>query len=257
MSLRDGSTKRAMRNLGQANDVDLALGGEGVTPEMLNQIVTSPYVARLIAGVLSGNNVPTIMTKDDWVGNELAELAILTEWGMPPVDHDRVAKSWEENYGFAQLYIPGGLTRELLFLQMTPASGTKCYDKDIIPNAEMIPTEEGIFICDLARIMTPTDKKQRPFNLDYAGHLAWAKEQGGFDLLSGEEFNYLLLRAIARLGFVPYMGGWSRCRNRFGSSKRLNAKFYAVSGFRFYTGSDAYSYWYYGTVARKFKPLAA
>ena len=258
MSPQDGSVLRAFGNAGQVNDIDLALGRVGINPNQSQLIITSPFIARRIAGVLTGSGVIVSMTKNDWIENELAELAGLTEWGMPEVDPDRVAKAWEEGYGLSQLYMPAGLGRELMFLKMMPASGTKCYDKDIIPSAEMLPTEEGVFTCDFNRMIAPTDKDHCPFNLDHAGHFVWCKEQGGSDLASGEEFTYCGLRAVRRIGFIPYMGGWCRCRNRHESGgSRLHVVFDAVDGFDFSYGSDGYRCWDFGAFPRKFKALGA
>lgn len=258
---QDGSAPRAFGNAGQINDVDLALGDWGVTPDQVQRIVTHPIIANRVVRALRGDGdvMGGVMTQDDWVGQELVGLRELSKCGMPPVDPDRVARAWQAGYDLTRCYMPGDLRCEWLLRELLPAVGMQHVGEKIIEARGEHPTEEGVFTCDLSRIMTPTNRKGHPFWLNYKGQLVWAQEQGGNDLTSAEETLYLLARAYIALGHFPFAGGMIRCRNRVGSgSYRMRVECNSAGLVVLANWiADADSGYDPGAIPRKFKALGA
>lgn len=226
----------------------------------VQRLVDDPLHRKQVYLAMTGKLVVVEITCEEWVEREFNFLGQLHDLGLPVVSRDpnemqsELEAAWQEGFGLNHRFIPAGLTRQML-LDASAKAGIKTGTD--YPSGEQLPTEAGIFECDLATVMQPMDADQRPFMLDYNEHEAWSKDQGGTGLSSAEEAQYLILRMKLEFGRVLFMGGWIRCRNAAGSDISVDVLFNADDGLNVLYGSRSSRGWYYGCLPRKFTALGA
>ncbi|MFH0912055.1 MAG: hypothetical protein V1807_00080 [Patescibacteria group bacterium] len=238
----------------------VTLAGENLEMVLrcFQRVIDDPVYRRQVWLAMTGKLIVNEMSKDEWIERETNAMIQLGLMDAVVEENDALRikqMATKGQFGINHYFIPSGLTRSRL-LELAAKVGIKLNSS---PNCDgdEIPTEAGMLECDLSTIMQSTDSAHRPFNLDYNGHLAWAKEQGGSDLTSAEEMLYLLIRHSMAFGRILFMGGWIRCRNRRGSGFRLLVSFDAGDGLRISYGFVGYSSWGWGAVPWKFTPLGA
>ncbi len=214
------------------------------------------------AVLTAGNgSLPAVMSKDEWIETE-ANLALRKiELGLPepasPV-HDLIARHHRDGYGAHHHFQLPGCNQEPL-LQAMLDLGAKLNGGKVetarFKDGEAIPTAAGVFQCDLSRMMMPTDLNHRPFNLDYAGHDQWAKEQDGIGMSTVEQTLDLMLGALILFTRHTFMGGWIRCRNAYGSGRSLSVILNAGRGVNVSWTSHTIAIWSGGTLPEKFTNL--
>lgn len=257
-------------NLGTAvRAVDLLTTGYGVDQTYYDRLVKDPAYRRQVGLAMTGQLAVTEITRGEWVERELLCLSQLSTLGLEMIPcrslgtydftekgslEDYINKAYQPGFGSNHRFVPGGLTRQAL-LRAASLGGMQTGTD--YPSGEQLPTEAGIFDCDLATVMQPMDSDQRPFMLDHNEHEAWSKDQGGSGLSSAEEAQYLILRMKLEFGRVLFMGGWIRCRNAAGSGESVGVVFGAGSGLSVNYGSRSYRRWFDGCVPRKFTALGA
>lgn len=242
-------------NLGTAaRATDLLTTGYGVDQTHFDRLVKDPAYRRQVGLAMTGQLTVTEITRDEWLDRELNFQDQLKELGLPSATREQLEAAYKEGYGLNHRFVPAGLTRQML-LDASAKAGIKTGTD--YPSGEQLPTEAGIFECDLATVMQPMDADQRPFMLDYNEHEAWSKDQGGTGLSSAEEAQYLILRMKLEFGRVLFMGGWIRCRNAAGSGYSVFVSFDADDGLSVRYGSRSGRGWGYGCLPRKFTALAA
>jgi len=255
-------------NLGTAaRATDLLTTGYGVDQSHFDRLVKDPAYRRQVGLAMTGQLIVTQLTREEWFERELNYLRQLRSLGLPILpdsSHEMfmlvgsleamVAQAYQEGFGLNHRFIPAGLTRQMLLDASAEAGIMTAND---YPSGEQLPTEAGIFDCDLSKVMQPADVEQRPFMLNYDEHEAWSKEQGGMGLSSAEEVLYLILRMKLELGRILFAGGWIRCRNVDNPAGSLHVYLFAGDALRVFCSNRSQCDWSYGCVPRKFKALAA
>lgn len=216
--------------------------------ELHRQTGTGRITKQLMQAFLRGQFTMKEIKRDEWINREKTMLAGIMD------NVDLIAEAWKKEVGVHHRYMPEKLMMMPLF-EWCESVGMKIYNKSIPSNGEVLPTERGVIECDLERMMTATNENQHPFNLDFNGHRAWTREEGGDNLTSAEETLFLMGRTRREFGHIPFMGGWIRCRNKCGSDKSLGVFWIADDGLRVSTGTLACQSWCFGAVPRKFKPV--
>jgi hypothetical protein len=242
-------------NLGTvARATDLLTTGYGVGQTHFDRLVKDPAYRRQVGLAMTGQLIVTEITRDEWVERELDLHDQLKELGLPFATREQLEAAWKRGFGLNQRFDPGDLTRQML-LDASAKAGIKT--KTDFPPGEQLPTEVGIFVCDLTTVMQPMDADQRPFRLDHDEHEAWSKDQGGSGLSSAEEVMYLILRMKLEFSRILFMGGLIRCRNVTGSDASINVIFDAADGLDVSFGGASCRDWDYGCVPRRFTALRA
>lgn len=242
-------------NLGTAaRATDLLTAGYGVDQTHYDRLVKDPAYRRQVGQVMTGQLTVTEITRDEWLDRELNFQYQLKELGLPSASREQLEAAYKEGFGLNHRFVPAGLTRQIL-LDASAKAGIKTGTD--YPSGEQLPTEAGIFDCDLSTVMQPVDADQKPFMLNYDEHEAWSKDQGGSGISSGEEVMYLILRMKLEFGRVLFMGGWVRCRNAAGSDDSVGVDFNADGGLSVYYGSRSGRIWCFGCLPRKFTALMA
>lgn len=119
-------------------------------------------------------------------------------------------------------------------------------------DVEFLPTAVGVMTCEFNRIGTYWDSQLRPFNLDYDGHIAWAKEAGGDTICSAEEVLARNFRGQLTMGYPVGINDSERCRNACSSALTLIVDMNSVCvGY----GDRGGRGWTYGAFPRKFVAL--
>lgn len=245
-------------HLGTAATAAERLEKLGVGQDQFQRLITDAiYRKAVVVAMLQMEQAVTIAS-EDWVEREMAVSACLVELGLPAFDEKDVWKAAQKGITAFSRFVPKGLKRRQLLEACERAgiklngtvSGADCDGEDL-------STEAGVLEQDFRAIMVPTDANQRPFMLNMDEHVVWAKEQGGDGLASAEETLYLILRAFLELGYVPFMGGWIRCRNKKGSGYSLGVFFGAGDGLEVGYGSLSDRIWVEGAVPRKYIALGA
>jgi len=237
-----------------ARATDLLTTGYGVDQTHFDRLVKDPAYRRQVGLAITGQLTVTEITRDEWLDRELNLQDQLQELGLPSASREQLEAAYKEGFGLNHRFVPAGLTRQML-LDASAKAGIKT--RTDYPSGEQLPTEAGIFECDLATMMQPMDADQRPFMLDYNEHEAWSKDQGGTGLSSAEEVMYLILRMKLEFGRVLFMGGWVRCRNAAGSGGSVEVRFRAGDGLDVNYDSRSRRDWLYGCLSRKFTALGA
>lgn len=235
---------------------------DGMRNTDLQRMIDIPFVRREVIEASHGTGYGKPMTKDDWVETQVAINERKIELGLPKPDRplaDLVAAAYQAGYGSSRHFQMSGGTQALL-LQAMISFGTKLNGGTVesarFKDGDAIPTENGVFDCDLSRLMTPTDLQMRPFNLNYDGHDQWCKEQGGTGMSTVEQTLDLLLTALLIHGYHTFMGGWIRCRNAYGSDSSLYVDLYADDGVNVrWANRTVLVHWYGGTLPEKFTKL--
>ena len=241
-------TQRALSNLGQANDVDLALGGSGVTPEMMNRVVTYPILRMRVAAALHGETAPPV-TLDDLVAREIAltkqwcELAEVTYPGDKIVQ--QVLMDADKAWGGLTVndrFIPGGLWLDETFqaiigwnarcdeesqlgskVKLAVKPGEEFWHTD--KSVQRLKTEQGVFRCrsPLKEILHPWDAESTPYNLSYDRQDEICREAGGEGLCFAAEMIYFSVRGTLE---KPGQPCWSplvvRVKDFYGSGDSLS-----------------------------------
>ena len=238
---------------------EVAGGSWPSVARFFKNIVDDPIRRLQVWRAGTGELLITEVTKTDWVERELGIFKRLAEFGIPMPSEKEVASAWFEGCTSNHRFVPHNVGRRQL-LEACHKAGIKVNGNDPktadYEGGDKLPTERGTLESDLERLMTPTDAQHRPFMLNHDQQVEWAKEQGGDGITSVEETLYLILRAWVELGRVPFMGGWIRCRNRYGSDDSLRVRWSAGSGLGVDDGSLENDGWYYGAFSRKFRPSA-
>lgn len=249
-------------NLGTAARATDLLTGYGVDQTHFDRLVKDPAYRRQVGLAMTGQLTVTQITREEWVERELNILTQLHELGLPVLTVGEevmrqqldAAYNEEGHHGIDHRFVPGGLVRQML-LDASAKAGIKIGTDYLL--GESLPTQVGVFDCNLTTVMQPVDGDQRPFMLDHDKHEAWSKDQGGDGISSAEEAQYLLLRMKLEFGRILFMGGWIRCKNAAGSGISVYVVFSANVGLGVDFGSRSSHGWSYGCVPRKFKALVA
>ena len=117
------------------------------------------------------------------------------------------------------------------------------------------PTEVGVFTCDLATFMEPTNARHSPYKLPSERQRNWASAQGGDGICSVEEYLLLLLHAWLRGIKVPIVGGAVRCNNSWEGGHLLTVFCDKDANLGIYPVADVCDAWYLGAVPRRFIAL--
>lgn len=212
----------AFESLKMAHDFDILFGRE---------VKLTKQICEMTGAIYPG---------DDFIKQTLQEAE--SECGGPN-EHDR--------------FVPTGLTRQPLFAACQ-AAGLKLISSYLVSTdgiGEAIPTNSGMINQNLTTMMVPTDLAGRPFNLSMDEQEEWSRKQGGDGLTSVEEALFLILRKALEFRQTPWLAGWCRCRNSFGSGGSLYIRWVIDDGLD--TGWDGRGYcdWFAGALARKFWAL--
>lgn len=223
------------------------------------RIIDDPVYRRQIWLAMTGQLLVTeiTITKEEWVERETNAMRALGLLVEDAVQNDALRieiMANRDGVGINRYFVPAGLTRKDL-IELARKAGSKINDSPHYAGQEL-PTEAGVLDCDLSAIMTSTSADHQPFLLNYDEHEAWAKAQGGDGLTSAEEALYLIIRHFLAFGRILFMGGWIRCRNSHGADYSLAVGFDAGAGLDVLYDIPSFRSWYFGAVARKFKPLA-
>lgn len=216
----DASARRAFGNIGQVDQIDLALGEAGVTPKQVNRLVSDPFARQQVADLLASREPTLAVLQEAWIQREINVLNVLSSLGLDCSDNCAAAiRELAEGgcYGQHHYFIPGELSIAVLGrVGHSVDKRIRNFDGDIsIPPPNNVPTTAGVLECRLSEIMTPTDSDHRPFHLSYEEQVAWARQHHGCGLTSVEEALWLLIRARLELDKFPFVGGRIRCRNSF------------------------------------------
>ena len=239
-------------------------------------VINDAIQRQKVAAVVCGQELLGEVPFDQIVTRENNILSLFCEWmgvKYPGVDVvERALRNVEAKWGRVTIHdrvILGGLDMKQLFqavygfneycrsegkmgikLAHEPNKEWWRTDKDV----QSLPTELSVNRQDLAAVMLPTDLAGRPFNLNLKEQIAWAKEQGGDDLVSIEEGIYLFLRSAYERALPLWAVGSCRTRNTLGFAGSLGLGWDADGGFfvsrwgRWLRGSPG---WYLGALPRK------
>ncbi len=263
--------------LGLADQVDLALGKEGVTPAMLNQISGNSLVAQRVAAAIKGE-APRVLTLDaivareqqlarnfcalaqiECVDNKVVEQALVNAqkvWGQL-TEHDRfvpeigLAEGFQCHYGWNA----GREAEGLPCLKL-------CHDRNnewwrTYRQVEHLRTAAGVIRCNFAKVMEWTDLTGRPFNLNRQAHVEWGIAQGGTGITSAEQNVYLNARSLMERSLPLIPLGSLRCQNRYGSDYSLYVSCGADDGFYVEDLGGDDGYWSLGALSGKFLALGS
>ncbi|MFY9484270.1 MAG: hypothetical protein WAP74_01450 [Patescibacteria group bacterium] len=267
--------RRAFSGLGQADQVDISLGREGITPTMFNQVVANPLVTQRVVAAIKGE-APRVLTLDaliereqqfarnfcalaemEYVGDNVVENALVRAqevWGQL-TEHDRF---------MPEIGLPEGFQSHYSWNAGREAEGLSCLKLCHNPNSEWwrtdaqvehLRTTVGVIRCNFATVMEWSDLDGRPFNLSREKQIAWAGEQGGNGITTAEQNVYLNVRSLMERSLPLISLGSLRCQNRCGSAHSLRVRCHAVYGFLVGRWHGGHARWPLGALPGKFVAL--
>ena len=275
MSEKTGTGPKVRRafgpGLGLADQVDLALGKQGVTPVMLNYIAGNPLVAKRVAAAIKGES-PRAVSFDDLLPREVELTGRLIGTAPPENQIKQALETARGKWGGLtedDRFIPPNLSLEKLFeaiyrfneqlqeagvplLKLCHEQGKEWWrgHRDV----QQLPTQSGVIRCNFSKLMR-ADLDGRPFSLNAQKQNEWAMENGGDGLTSAEETVFLWLRCLIEEGRPLWSVGSVRCRSGYGSESSLSVRFHADGGFEVDFWHLRATHWSLGAVPRKFAAL--
>jgi len=260
--------RRAFGNVGQVNDVDLALGGAGVTPAMSQQIVTDPLRRASVAAACSGEIRLTGIVPTDWAAREMVVSAELVKYGLPAFDASHV-EHMSNAAGPHDRFLPSSLTLQMLFpffYNWNDTEGNAAIKLAHDPNkewwrtdrsAESLPTKAGILSCNFSQVMQPINLAGWPYFMTMDEQVKLTKQMGGSGLTSAEQLTYLFIRSVVERRLPLWAAGSARCRNTYGSDSSLSVIWDADDGFYVNYWPRSEQSWDLGAVPEVFMALEA